>query len=533
MESMKSINVSRRLSVLVPLLLCLQQGVRAQDTLHEVLPPDNYGTMPLSVALEPTTNPYGTAGMSNVVSAEPLGAGRIGMQLRGNFYQQNEAFPGTPVDKAQVTTLTLGTALGLNPYIDGFVGADAYNLRGGGTSTSGLGTTYLGAQGTLPLPDNVPVRLGLQVMTLFGTSSNQINTTPTTTGDAGAYGYNYLETRRYTDLSAKLTQSLLFVGNDMGLKIHFNEGVISSFQPDKGVLLVTGVGLQYFVIPPLVLGVEANDRTFLSDPKASDPFWITPSVVFRTPAHLNIEAGADISATKSQPDGTQTLTPWRGFIAVSLSYDTQAEMKRREAEQARQRMLQDQALAAQARQAEMAKDSLAKAAADSVARAKAVEDSMAVKAHQDSIALAATQGALNEEISKRSDEEKQLLSTGLLVMDAVYFQTGKTDISINSYPYLKLIAKMLTKYPKLQIEVAGNTDNVGGYDYNMGLSQGRSEAVMNYMIQVAPDLSGRLTAKGYGYTQPKASNSTAAGRKLNRRTELRVTNKEALKEYNP
>jgi outer membrane protein OmpA-like peptidoglycan-associated protein len=323
------------------------------------------------------------------------------------------------------------------------------------------------------------------------------------------------------------------VGNDMGLKIHFNEGVISSFQPDKGVLLVTGVGIQYIVFPPLVLGVEANDRTFLSDPKPSDPFWITPSVVFRTPDHMNVEAGADISVTKNQPDGTQTLTPWRAFVAVSLSYDTQAEMKRRQEEAARQRMLQDQALAAQARQAEMAKDSIARAASDSIARAKAMEDSMAVKAHQDSITLAATQGALNEEISKRSDEEKQLLTTGLLVLDAVYFETGKTDISINSDPYLKLIAKMLTKYPKLQIEIAGNTDNVGGSDYNMGLSQGRAEAVMNYMVQVAPDLNGRLTAKGYGYTRPKASNSTAAGRKLNRRTELRVTNKEALKEYNP
>src|SRR5580658_9048437 len=126
MVPMRSITLPWRLSVLIPLLMGLPQCIKAQDTLREPLPPDNYGTMPLSQTLEPTTNPYGTTGMSNVVSAEPLGAGRIGMQLRGNFYEQNNAYPGTPAQNAQVTTLTLGTALGLNPYIDGFVGGDAY-----------------------------------------------------------------------------------------------------------------------------------------------------------------------------------------------------------------------------------------------------------------------------------------------------------------------------------------------------------------------------------------------------------------------
>jgi outer membrane protein OmpA-like peptidoglycan-associated protein len=92
---------------------------------------------------------------------------------------------------------------------------------------------------------------------------------------------------------------------------------------------------------------------------------------------------------------------------------------------------------------------------------------------------------------------------------------------------------MLTKYPKLQIEIGGHTDNVGGLAYNQNLSQGRAEAVVNYMLKEAPDLQGRLTARGYAYSQPKADNKTAAGRQLNRRTELKVINRDALKEYNP
>jgi Outer membrane protein and related peptidoglycan-associated (lipo)proteins len=114
----------------------------------------------------------------------------------------------------------------------------------------------------------------------------------------------------------------------------------------------------------------------------------------------------------------------------------------------------------------------------------------------------------------------------------VYFETGKTIISINSKPYLNIIGKMLLKYPKLQIEVAGHTDNVGGIDYNVTLSQGRAEAVRAYLVEVAPALNSNLNSHGYGMSMPKADNNTKAGRLANRRVELRVMNKDALQEYN-
>ncbi len=313
--------------------------------------------------------------------------------------------------------------------------------------------------------------------------------------------------------------------------------MVSSFESGKDVLLVTGVGAQFIVMPPLVLGAEINSRTFLAKPLSTDPLWATPSVTFRTPAHLNVGLGADFSLSKDRSAPDRALEPWRAFASVSISYDTQAERKLQEAEKARQDSLDRIALKNRARNAEESKDSLAFADAMKQARQKAIADSIAAKARQDSInlasSLAASQASLAEERSKRSEAEKQLLSTGLLLLDAVYFETGKTEISINSKPYLNIIAKMLVKYPKLQIEVAGHTDNVGGADYNMGLSQGRAEAVMRYMGQTEPSLNGHLTAKGYGFTRPKADNRTAEGRKFNRRTELEVMNKEVLKEYNP
>jgi outer membrane protein OmpA-like peptidoglycan-associated protein len=170
----------------------------------------------------------------------------------------------------------------------------------------------------------------------------------------------------------------------------------------------------------------------------------------------------------------------------------------------------------------------AKAIADSIAAANA----LAAKTTADSLALLKSANDLAYEKGKRSDAEKRLLSTGELLLDAVYFETGKTVISINSKPYLNIIGKMLLKYPKLQIEVAGHTDNVGGTDYNIGLSQGRSASVRDYLTMTYPALSSTLSAHGYGMSMPKADNNTKEGRQSNRRVELRVINKDMLQEYN-
>jgi hypothetical protein len=71
----------------------------------------------------------------------------------------------------------------------------------------------------------------------------------------------------------------------------------------------------------------------------------------------------------------------------------------------------------------------------------------------------------------------------------------------------------------MDIEVAGHTDSMGSDAYNMKLSQQRAGAVRNFLISkgVAAD---RLTAKGYGESQPVADNATREGRIQNRRVEL-------------
>jgi OOP family OmpA-OmpF porin len=104
-------------------------------------------------------------------------------------------------------------------------------------------------------------------------------------------------------------------------------------------------------------------------------------------------------------------------------------------------------------------------------------------------------------------------------------------ITINSKSYLNIIGKMLCKYPKLQIEVGGHTDNIGSQAFNYTLSQSRAEAVRNYLTGVEPALNSKLDAHGYGMSMPKADNGTKEGRLANRRVELRVKNMNALQEY--
>jgi outer membrane protein OmpA-like peptidoglycan-associated protein len=486
--------------------------------------------------IEPTraasATPFGTAGMSHVISADGVGAGRANMQLRGNFYKQENSLATAPAAGSQVTTVSGGVALGLNEYVDVFGVLNIYNLRSSASDGSGFGSSILGAQVNIPFSRETPIRVAVQAAGIFGTAKSQINTNDLD-------GYNYLETRNGNDFMVRVVQSLLFTNDaGVGFNVHFNEGVISSLESGKDIALVTGAGAEFIPLTSMILGLEANWRTFLNDVQTTDPLWITPSVTWRTPAFVNINLGVDVSLSKDRPAApAQALEPWRLFGGLTYSIDTKAGEKkdaayraREAAAKARADSLERAALARQANRADSRADSLARANALNSARSKAMADSLRLKAYNDSVAAAR---ALAEERSKRSEMEKQLLSTGLLLLDAVYFETGKTQISINSEPYLSLIAKMLTKYPKLQIEIGGHTDNVGGLNYNQNLSQGRAAAVVNYMIKEAPELQGRLTARGYAYSQPKADNKTAAGRQLNRRTELKVINKEALKEYNP
>lgn len=108
-----------------------------------------------------------------------------------------------------------------------------------------------------------------------------------------------------------------------------------------------------------------------------------------------------------------------------------------------------------------------------------------------------------------------------IILRNVFFDTGKFTLKPESTPELERLFKLMNDIPRLKVEISGHTDNVGGDDANMLLSENRAKAVVSYLTGrgIAP---GRITYKGYGPSQPVASNDTPAGRQQNRRTEFKI-----------
>jgi outer membrane protein OmpA-like peptidoglycan-associated protein len=112
---------------------------------------------------------------------------------------------------------------------------------------------------------------------------------------------------------------------------------------------------------------------------------------------------------------------------------------------------------------------------------------------------------------------------GLVVnMSDVLFDTGKYTLRPAAREKLAKISGIILAYPTLTLAIEGNTDSVGGDAYNQDLSEKRADAVRDYLAeQKIPGTS--MTSKGFGKTQPVATNDTADGRQANRRVELVVS----------
>jgi len=109
-----------------------------------------------------------------------------------------------------------------------------------------------------------------------------------------------------------------------------------------------------------------------------------------------------------------------------------------------------------------------------------------------------------------------------LVLRGVNFKTGSALLTDQATQVLDQVADALNGRKDVKVEIAGHTDNVGKPSYNLALSQKRAEAVRQYLIGKGVD-AARLSARGYGATQPIADNGTEQGRAENRRVELKIT----------
>jgi OmpA-OmpF porin, OOP family len=107
------------------------------------------------------------------------------------------------------------------------------------------------------------------------------------------------------------------------------------------------------------------------------------------------------------------------------------------------------------------------------------------------------------------------------LMQQIHFQPNRAKILSDSNEVLSEVAQAIKDAPAVSVRIEGHTDNVGKRKENVKLSKARAEAVKEYLVGQGVEET-RLQAVGYGPKRPIASNSTKAGRKLNRRVEFRM-----------
>jgi outer membrane protein OmpA-like peptidoglycan-associated protein len=109
----------------------------------------------------------------------------------------------------------------------------------------------------------------------------------------------------------------------------------------------------------------------------------------------------------------------------------------------------------------------------------------------------------------------------VIVLRGVNFEFDKARLTPNAKTILDNVGDELVANPQINVELGGHTDSKGSDEYNQKLSERRAKSVVQYLVGRGID-NGRMTAAGYGETQPVADNDTDEGRELNRRVELKI-----------
>lgn len=113
-----------------------------------------------------------------------------------------------------------------------------------------------------------------------------------------------------------------------------------------------------------------------------------------------------------------------------------------------------------------------------------------------------------------------LNATGHVAVEGILFETGKSELKPESQAAIGEVAKLLKGDAALKVFVVGHTDNVGGLESNMKLSQDRAQSVVQSLVKTHGIEAARLKAFGAGPYAPVASNAAEEGRTKNRRVEL-------------
>jgi outer membrane protein OmpA-like peptidoglycan-associated protein len=246
-------------------------------------------------------------------------------------------------------------------------------------------------------------------------------------------------------------------------------------------------------------------------------------------ARQTIQFAEDARALAVQRELAERIQKEKEAAAAEAAAKAKAEADAQAAAEAKRQAELTAAKEAQMKAQAQAQAAEAKAAAEAAAAKAAAEQaaiqSKAQAASEEAARAQAATAALRAQLLQQLNEVLQTTDTprGLVVnMADVLFETGKYALSTDAQLKLAKLSGIIQAHPGLNLAIEGYTDNTGSPEFNMKLSQQRADAVRQFLITqgLAPET---ITSMGMGQANPIADNSTAAGRKLNRRVEIIVS----------
>ena len=270
-----------------------------------------------------------------------------------------------------------------------------------------------------------------------------------------------------------------------------------------------------------------------ADTDAADSFAKAESLLQQAETYQSRKAGKPVSTAAR---GAVQAAEDSRLIALKRQEEARIERERQAAADREQQAKAAADLAAKERmQAEEQQrlETARRTAAEAEAkRSRADADAAAARAaQQQKAAQAELERAQREQQELRQQLTEQLntiletrdTARGLIVnLSDVLFDVGKSTLKPGAREKLAKISGIVVSHPGLKLEVEGHTDSTGSEEFNQTLSEQRANAVREFLIQQGVNQAS-VTARGFGESQPVASNETAAGRQQNRRVEMVVS----------
>ncbi len=247
------------------------------------------------------------------------------------------------------------------------------------------------------------------------------------------------------------------------------------------------------------------------------------------------QKAAELAVTNSAAERDAVRLEARTREAESAQRSAQYAQRQSEASQRQSEASQRQSEASQ-RQSEQSQRSAEQSRRESEqARLSALDAQQQAEAQRQ----AATVATLNAQDARRQTEDAQsraiLLEQQLREMEAkktdrgmvvtlgdVLFDTNEAQLKAGGMRNVQKVADFFRQYPQRTVLIEGFTDSTGSDGLNQQLSDRRAGAVRTALLDMGMGAE-RITSRGYGESYPVAGNDTAAGRQMNRRVELVVS----------